>query len=147
MLVVRSWFERLEEKVTDFNIALLWIQVWNLPVHWISKKVGKKITFVFQETKDVIIPQGGGKEGRHIKLLVMVDISQPLMRGTTVKMEGKVRWINFRYERCPDFYYTCSKIGHSERNCSASVQVGKGQLDNQFGPWLRLGGGKLRNKR
>ena len=134
MLVVRPWFEGFEEGTAEFNIAPLWIQIWNLPVHWLSKEVGRKIASVFQETKEVIIPQGGGKEGRHIKVLVMADISQPLMRGTTVKMDGKVKWVNFMYERCPDFCYTCGKIGYSERNCTDSIQVEKGQADNQFGP-------------
>nr|XP_027123791.1 uncharacterized protein LOC113740376 [Coffea arabica] len=99
ILVVRPWFEGFEEEGADFNIAPLWIQVWNLPVHWISKEVGKKIASVFHETKEMIIPQGRGKEGRHIKMLVMADISQPLMRGTTVKMEGKVKWLSFKYVR------------------------------------------------
>ena len=98
---------------------------------------------MFHETKEVIIPQGGEKEGRHIKLLVVADISEPLIRGTMVKMEGKVKWLSFKYERGPDFCYTCGRIGHSERTCSASTLGRKGQQDNQFGPWLRAGGGKM----
>ncbi|XP_027178169.1 uncharacterized protein LOC113777336 [Coffea eugenioides] len=140
ILVIRPWFDGFEENEVEFNIAPLWIQVWNLPVHWISKEVGKKIASVFHGTKEVIIPQGGGKEGRHIKILVLADISEPLMRGTTVKLEGKVKWLSFKYERCPDFCYTCGKIGHSERNCSDGIQLGKGHQDNQFGPWLGAGG-------
>ena len=73
--MVKPWFEGFEEEGADFNIAPLWIQVWNLPVHWLSKEVGKKIASVFHETREVIIPQGGGKEGRHKKILVMADIS------------------------------------------------------------------------
>ncbi|XP_027150249.1 uncharacterized protein LOC113750482 [Coffea eugenioides] len=147
MLVVWPWFVGFEEETADFNIAPLWIQVWNLPVHWISKEVGRKIALVFQETKEVIVPQEGGKEGRRIKVLVMADISQPVMRGTTVKMDGNMKWVSFRYERCPDFCYTCGTIGHGERNCTASIQVERGHLDNQFGPWLRAGEGKLSSQK
>ncbi|XP_071909688.1 uncharacterized protein [Coffea arabica] len=43
MLVLRQWFVGIEEEEAEFNIAPLWIQVWNLPVHWISKEDGKKI--------------------------------------------------------------------------------------------------------
>ena len=143
MFVLRSWLEGFEVKEANFNIAPLWIQVWNLPVHWMSKEVGKKIASVFHETKEVIMPQ----EGRHIKILVLADITQPLMRGTTVKLEGKVKWLSFKYERCPDFCYTCGKIGHSERNCSDGIQLGKGHQDNQFGPWLRAGGGNHHRKK
>ena len=105
MLVLNRWYEGIEEDETAFKLAPIWVQVWNLPVHWMSKEVGKKIASVFQETKEVIIPQGGGKEGRHLKMLVMADISQPLMRGTTVKMEGKVKWLSFRY-KCVEILVT-----------------------------------------
>ena len=61
------------------------------PIYWISKEGGKKIASVFQETREVVIHQRRGKEGWHIYLLVMMDISLPLVRGTAVKLEGKVK--------------------------------------------------------
>ena len=60
-------------------------------MRWISKETGKKIGAMFEEVREVIVPQSGGNEGRHIKILVMVDISQPLMRGTTVNLNGTIK--------------------------------------------------------
>ena len=142
IMVVNRWYEGIEEDDKAFNLAPLWVQVWNLPVHWISKDVGKKIGSVFNQVRDVIIPQTGGKEGRHIKIAALVDIDQPLLRGTIIKVAGGVRWVNFKYERCPDFCYSCMRIGHSGRTYKIEVIVRRGQLDNQYGPWLRAGSGR-----
>ncbi|XP_027071609.1 uncharacterized protein [Coffea arabica] len=141
LLVLNSWYEGIENDEKAFNLAPLWVQVWNLPVHYISKEVGKKIGSVFHLVKDVIIPQTGGKEGRHLKLAVVVDITQPLLRGTTIKVAGIAKWIQFKYERCPDFCYKCGRIGHSERSCSMVVCGREGQKDNQYEIWMRAGYG------
>ena len=124
------------------------MQVCNLPIHCLSKAVGKKVGTVFHEVKDVLIPQNGGKEGKHMKLLVVVDIKQPLLRVTLVQINGTSKWLSFRYEKCPDFYYSYGVIGHSEKNCKFPVLVKKGQYQNQYGPWMgRLGEEALLKKR
>ena len=66
--------------------------------------------------KDVIIPNSGTKEGKHIKILAEIDLNQPMLRGTMVKMNGIIRWVEFKYERCPDFCFSCGIMGHTERN-------------------------------
>ncbi|XP_027152214.1 uncharacterized protein LOC113752292 [Coffea eugenioides] len=142
ILVMKKWTEGIEEDDQAFRIAPLWLQVWNLPVHWLLKDVGRKIGLVFKGVREVIVPQIGGKEGRHLKLLVDADISRPLMRGTTVQLNGTIKWLSFRYERCPDFCYKCGIVGHSERSCKAEVRLGKDKQDNQYGPWMRASWGK-----
>ncbi|KAL3525116.1 hypothetical protein ACH5RR_013488 [Cinchona calisaya] len=53
-----------------------------------------KISRVFHSIKDVSIPQEGGKEGRHLKLLVEIDIAKPLLRGTLDRLEGITKWVD-----------------------------------------------------
>ncbi|XP_027158430.1 uncharacterized protein LOC113760055 [Coffea eugenioides] len=142
MLVMKHWFEGIEEDISAFDLAPLWVQVWNLPVHWITKEAGWKIGYVFQEVKDVLVPQVGGKEGRHLKLLAVLDTSLPLLRGSTVKVNGALKWLNFRYERCPEFCYKCGVIGHGEKSCKEVIQICKGKQEHQYGPWLRANTGK-----
>ena len=97
---------------------------------------------MFHEVRDAIVPQVGGKEGRYLKILVTADLSQPLLRGTTVKMNGITKLLSFKYEKGPDFFYKCGIVEHSERNCKVFIFVSKRKLENQFGPWLRANGGK-----
>ena len=111
-------------------MAPLWVQMLNLLVHCLSKDVGKKIgKTVSRGVNEAIIPQTGGKEGRHLKVHVVADISRPLPRGSTVKMNGAMKWIKFRYERCLDFCYACGIIGNNEKGCTSSAPVGKGQQE------------------
>nr|XP_027124002.1 uncharacterized protein LOC113740657 [Coffea arabica] len=138
ILVIRRWEVGIEEDKDAFNLAPVWLQVWNLPIHCLSKAVGKKVGTIFNEVKDVLIPQTGGKEGKHMKLLVMIDIKQPLLRGTTVQIIGVNKWLAFKYEKCPNFCYSCGVIGHSEKNCKSPVEVKKGQYQNQYGSWIRV---------
>ena len=139
MLVLKRWVEGIEDDYKAFVTAPLWVQLWNLPVHWLSKEIGRKIGGVFKEVRDVVIPQVGDKEGRHLKVLVMADLSKPLLRGTVVRIAGTGKWIAFKYERCPDFCYNCGIVGHSERSCKERRLLGGSTDENQYGPWMRAG--------
>lgn len=48
--------------------------------------------------EEVLIPNAGNKNGRHLKIKVEVNISQPLLRGTIVKMKNISRWVDFKYD-------------------------------------------------
>lgn len=43
----------------------------------------------------MLIPQNGSKEGRHIKILVNVSLVDPLVRGTTILLNGNKRLVEF----------------------------------------------------
>nr|XP_027064682.1 uncharacterized protein LOC113690802 [Coffea arabica] len=120
-----------------FQKAHIWVQLWNLPIHWITKEIGVKIGGIFEDVEDIIIPMGGSKEGRHIKLKVVINTSLPLLRGTVVKLGGQSIWVEFRYEKCPDFCYGCGLIGHSDKSCRHKSGTTRGNSKPQFGPWMR----------
>lgn len=92
--------------------------------------------------KEIVIPQSGSNEGRHIKILVEVDISQLLLRGTTVKFNNVPRWIEFKYERCPDFCYNCGIIGHGEKSCFNRKNVEATSQEQQYEIWMKAKGTK-----
>ncbi|KAL3533733.1 hypothetical protein ACH5RR_007254 [Cinchona calisaya] len=79
----------------------------------------------------------GGKQGRHIRILAEIDISRALMRGTIVRMNGISKWIQFRYERCPNFCYKYGIIGHVERVCPKENSERSKGSRTQFGVWMR----------
>ncbi|KAL3506663.1 hypothetical protein ACH5RR_032045 [Cinchona calisaya] len=95
-------------------------KLWNLPLQWFSKSVVRKIGSIFLDVKDVIISQIGGKEGRHVKLQVLVDLAKPLLHGTTITFNGISRWVYFKYDKCPDFLYR-REIGRDLKNCNQEV--------------------------
>mgnify|MGYP004717232353 CR=1 FL=1 len=40
------------------------------------------------------------------------------MSGTMVKCNTNLKWIEFEYEKCPDFCFCYSMIDHNKRDCS-----------------------------
>lgn len=57
----------------------------------------------------------GGKDAKHINILVELDLTKPLLRGTKLKYKSIKIWVEFRYEQLPTFCYYCGRIGHNER--------------------------------
>lgn len=93
---------------------------------------------------DLLITESEGQEGRYIKLLVELDLSKPLLRGTRLKYKQQETWIQFKYEQLPIFCYYCGCIGHNEKRCvrrkeDLSMNCLK---EEQFGAWLRANNGR-----
>ena len=92
--------------------------MWNLPIYWIAIEVGKKIGGLFSFVREVIVLTKESKEERHIKIQVKVDLSKPFLRETTIRLDRTLKWIVFKYEKCPDFCYYYGRLGHNEKNCN-----------------------------
>ncbi|XP_071929195.1 uncharacterized protein [Coffea arabica] len=134
-LILLRWEAGLEENEKALSRTFIWVQIWNLPLHWVTKEVGRKIGSMFSSVEEMIILQNGGKKGKHMKILVEMDLSIPLPRGTMVNSNSGKKWIEFKYEKCPDFCFGCGLIGHSEKNCNKKGMNMEGEPP--FGNWLR----------
>lgn len=86
LLNIHQWQPELNANSPIFNICEIWIQVWNIPLHWTSYEVGSKIGHALGGTSDVVIPEIGSQDGRHIRLKVLMSINKPLPRGKLIKM-------------------------------------------------------------
>ena len=60
---------------------------------------------------------------------------------------GKRTWVNFKYERLPIFCFFCGLLGHDVRHCANHFAVEKngGEVDYQYGEWLKAFGGRSRS--
>lgn len=56
LMAMHKWEEGIKNDNRTLEMATIWVQVWNLPLHWVCKEVGRKIGQMFQEVKDVLIP-------------------------------------------------------------------------------------------
>lgn len=66
--------------------------------------------------KDVLLVEAGGKEDRHLKVQVEIDIAKHLLRGTMLKFKLAEICVEFRYETLPTFCFYCGHLGIM-RNC------------------------------
>lgn len=53
----------------------------------------------------------GGKEERHVKIQIELDLTKPLQRGTMLKYTEFESWVEFKYEQLPIFCFYCGQIG------------------------------------
>ncbi|KAK6119554.1 hypothetical protein DH2020_046721 [Rehmannia glutinosa] len=116
-LILREWKDRILEKISSINYVDLWVQVWNVPVHWISLETGRKIGNEFGKITDILIPETSSVNGRFIKLLVEICLDKPLARGMKIKLGTEVCW----------------------RQCvSRKEDIQQNRIcEGQFGEWLR----------
>ncbi|KAM1050351.1 hypothetical protein ACFX2A_032805 [Malus domestica] len=56
--------------------------------------------------------------GRFLRVRIRCNLRKPLMRGMLVTFpdEGRV-WVQFNYERLPNYCLYCGKLGHVSRVC------------------------------
>lgn len=106
----------------------------------LSKEVGWKIGKIFVHCLNVIIPENGSKQGRLMKVLAEIELKKPLMRGTKLKLEDELIWVDFTYEKIPTFCFYCGIIGHQEKNCGQKIEDADKQniVEGQYGEWLRV---------
>ena len=73
-----------------------------------------------------------------MRVRVDLSIEKPLrMGGYVTNMDGERCWVSFKYERLPNFCFTCGKIGHDEKHYGMVIE--KQPLERQYGEWMRAG--------
>lgn len=97
---------------------------------------------------DVMLVEAGDKEERHVKILVELDLTKPLLRGTRLKYKQIEILVEFKYEQLPMFCFYCGIIGYNERMCSKRKPNISTDcvLKDQFSHWLRLGGKNIEER-
>lgn len=142
ILVLQPWKPQLKQDDASFRRCSMWIHIKGLPNHWVSKEVGWKIGKLFIHCRNVVIPESGSRSGRLMKILVDIDLGKPLMRGTKIKLEEELLWVDFTYEKLPTFYFYCGIIGHQEKNCDTKCEDAEHQtiVEGQYGEWMRVQG-------
>ncbi|KAL3529258.1 hypothetical protein ACH5RR_008580 [Cinchona calisaya] len=53
-------------------------------------------------------------------------------------MNGVDKWVEFKYEKCPEFCYASGKVGHSFKNCSEQPDV-RNSGHQHYGSLMRSG--------
>lgn len=86
-----------------------------------------------------MIPKNGSKERMYAKILVDVDLTNPLIRGTKICFEGEKWWVMFKYESLPILCFYCGKIGQGEKSCGKKLRDVRFEAleEGQYGLWMR----------
>ncbi|KAM0911240.1 hypothetical protein ACQ4PT_013617 [Festuca glaucescens] len=119
----------------EFNRILIWVRVYKLPLGRMDG-VGELIGNRIGEFMGVDGLVNGMAVGKCLRVKARMPITEPLMRGTVVEVDGwkTAIWYPFEYEHCPDFCFICGLIGHLYKECSRKLKKGE---EPQFGKWLK----------
>uniref|UniRef100_A0A803PE26 Zinc knuckle CX2CX4HX4C domain-containing protein n=1 Tax=Cannabis sativa TaxID=3483 RepID=A0A803PE26_CANSA len=103
-----------------------WIQVYGIPFMCKSFDLAR---FIATEVGDLIeVDKDTVKEGTgpYLRLRILLDVNLPIRRGMNIRFirMGRefVKWIDFKYERHPDFCFFCGKLDHTKRYCHFYLQ-------------------------
>ena len=123
-----------------FMKALFWVQVHEIAVRYMTKKVAENLCETVGEVQKSINAVDD-ESGHFLRVCVSVDVTLPLCRGHLITMEnGAKHWIRFKYERLPDLCFWCGRLTHSDKNCDLWIKS-KGTLSSdhqQFNSSLKV---------
>lgn len=135
-LVILHRFEPEDSVSTiSFDKAPFWLQIHGLPMRMQTRDVAERIVGSLGTIEKVDIGGKGFSVSKYLRVRIVVDITQPLCRGRSVRMGGgKAGWVDFRYERLPIFCYWCGIPEHDDRDCPLWISSKKslGTEDKQF---------------
>lgn len=72
------------------------------------------------EVVEIDVQESGVHWGLCLRVKVCLDVTKRLVRGKKITVEGgggECRWINFKYERLPNFCYRCGLLNHALKEC------------------------------
>lgn len=109
--------------------------------------MGRKLGATIGEVSEVSLFEFSGQNNHVLKAKVKLNLNNPLKKGVNMgsKVDG-IHWVDFRYERLPNFCYYCGIIGHNKEACNkrtSDAERGKNESKN-LGPWLRTNVGGRR---
>ena len=108
--------------------------------------MGLSIGGILGKVEKVDVGENGLSLGCYLRIKVVVDVSQPLIKGRLVHMGGSdSRWVEFKYERLPVLCYLCDRLDHDEKDCIEWMRRTDpiSSENKQYGPWLRANPDRL----
>ncbi|CAH9100443.1 unnamed protein product [Cuscuta europaea] len=104
----------------------------------VAKIVGNKLES-FVKLDDHLFE---GKWRDYLRIRVFIDVRPPLWKDLKVqKSNGDCLWVNLKYEKLPNFCFTCGLIGYGDKFCPQVLSIPRSSQMKEFGLRLRAGSG------
>ncbi|XP_075489138.1 uncharacterized protein LOC142527993 [Primulina tabacum] len=120
------------------NSADFWVQVYDLPIGFMSEHIGKLLGNFIGKFVTYDISNNSSIWRTFMRIRVTVDVSKPLKRFKKIRKQGE-DWtiVNFKYERFTQFCFICGLLGHTDRFCDKLFTILEDDIKKKWGIWLR----------
>ncbi|KAL5785641.1 hypothetical protein ACOSQ2_008033 [Xanthoceras sorbifolium] len=122
-----------------FKKAEFWVQVYNVPLLCMNKKVAKLVAESLGEVVEIPLDPKDCL-GKFMRIKVLIDVTIPLKRGLRVWLSDFERMVMvlFKYERLLDFYFACGFLCHSFQKCSDKTarMEAMNNPSPKYGEWI-----------
>lgn len=95
------------------------MQLHNLPFGCMNSTVGSRIVALIGCLLhvDVDVDDNGHGWGKFLRVLVEINFYKPLVRGTTLHLQGRNVIVSFKYECLPRLSFSCGIVIHIASSC------------------------------
>ncbi|XP_052292008.1 uncharacterized protein At4g02000-like [Citrus sinensis] len=134
ILLVKRLGELEQPHAVPLYYTSFWIQIYNLPISFLSEKVLRNIGDYIGEFQASDENNLMGVWRNYMRIRVSIDVRKPLKRRMRLKKSGgEWVWIDFKYERLQVFCFICGLLGHTERQCPSLYDYPEGDIIKPYG--------------
>lgn len=116
----------------------IWIQLYNLPMGYMLKSVGRQLENFFGEFLEYDSKNNAFIWRDCVRVRIRLDVCKPIKRKKKItKRDGSEFVVTCKYERLGEFCFICGMVTHTDRFCHVIDANGEGCGEKEWGSWLR----------
>ncbi|CAD6213027.1 unnamed protein product [Miscanthus lutarioriparius] len=118
-VLVQEFDASMRPSDIHFDYMSIWVRIYNIPFGLMNGKWGYVIAKKIGPVEKLEVDDQDRAWGAYLRAKVQINITKPLMRGVSIfstKRQAK-EWYEVRYEKLPNYCYSCGIIGYSSVEC------------------------------